>query len=294
MDELSPRRARRGHSGSVYVVTFVHRLILLLLLALGTWPRRARAACSLGDAGTNCRFFFSDTPSFAINNYADGYVNSASFFQVGLRSTPTSGWTVTNLEYSYNGTFFIPFPNPAPPVSLTSGNGTVSGLIQDIDTIESLPFFIRYVIPANVPNGTMFTVTFRSNTDGYSIGGFLAENPDPDNENNFVQTIRRQSSIAPTQSPTVRPTIVSPRTCNPMRIEGHYSSLFSPTSPLSRCLPNYVSYHLPTFLQAPTSGTPAPSPSPISTVSSCVFVCLMGRGRRRALPPPTISSSALD
>lgn len=211
MDGLPPRRRGKGWvRESTHAASFP-RLLFLFLLSLITLPQRARAACSLADLGTSCRVFFSDSPSFAINRYTDAYHEGAAYFQLGLRSTPTAGYTFYDFQYSRDNETYIPFPNPSfpfPPPTLTSGNITRYMLVQTIDPIDVLPFFISYTIPTGIPTNTALTIFLLTNTDGYTEGGVLAENPDPDAGSQLVSAPRFNRAVAPTQAPTVRPTRV--------------------------------------------------------------------------------------
>jgi hypothetical protein len=164
-------------------------LSLGLVAASGFIATPAQAICltgTLNTSGNTCVTFNNTGTSTATLLFSDPGINSDQYLQIGFGSqglggtnpppTLSSGFTVTNIEYSLDNISFTPFGSGAASQAISNnGASSFTALYTPSFTLPNpLPssnttLYVRYTLPSTITtDGQEIGVYLRSNTNNAS------------------------------------------------------------------------------------------------------------------------------
>lgn len=174
----------------------------LLLLVLLTLTRDASAQADLvpglGDLGkdmNNATQFNPSVRTLVTVAYRDPNLPLGRFIQLGFRTTSETPLNIASIAWSFDNVNFTPFAATDSIDNIDSPSEYRYSPIIDLGRFIGGPpaigFYLRYIIPSGLKEGTIVQSKFLANRDGYAENGVLAENVG----NSFVSLTRLHTAI---------------------------------------------------------------------------------------------------
>jgi hypothetical protein len=127
--------------------------------------------------------------------YRDPNLPLSRFIQLGFRTTAETPFQISSLAWSFDNLSFTPF---APYDAIENINSPVDyayspiiDLSRFIGGSPNARFYIRYVLPPGLDEGTIVQSKFLSNSNSFAVNGVLSEEVG----NNFVSLTRQHTAI---------------------------------------------------------------------------------------------------
>ena len=127
--------------------------------------------------------------------YRDPNLPLSRFIQLGFRTTSETPFEITSIAWSLDNFNFTPFAPTDSVNNIDSPSNYQYSPIIDLGRFIGGPpassFYLRYIIPSGLKEGTTVQSKFLANRDGHAENGVLAENVG----NSFVFLTRVHTAI---------------------------------------------------------------------------------------------------
>lgn len=175
-----------------------HLLLFALFAPILIGSARADLVPGLGDLDkdmNNATQFNPSVRTLVTVAYRDPNLPLSRFIQLGFRTTSETPFEITSIAWSFDNLNFTAFAHTDVVENVDSPSDYKYSPIIDLGRFIGGPpattFYLRYIIPSGLKEGTTVQSKFLANRDGYAENGVLAENVG----NSFVFLTRSHTAI---------------------------------------------------------------------------------------------------